>query len=650
MKTSPSSPQKTKPHLLYRSIRLTILILLALFIIIAGALSTTLRFSFQIAEKVIPSIIKDAYSKALPTILERSEGLNLEASPIETWSGPRPASATIPFPFSPDRPTLIVLIHGATRPPSEDSNIGTLAGARNYWGFHFVSGLLQAESLQTLSGTTLTSETWTNTALDDTLPGDHIVVATHEAGIVTNAGYVALLYHDGSDFLGPQAEATVTQLGKLVDYFETQLGIEPQLVLLSHSMGGLVARFVLNAPEAHTPPFLLSATTREKAIKIRDRTLYLITLSTPHEGSRAANDVLIMEQVTLLTQTVLDRLGLSRDRDPQHAAMAFLRAFQPSTQHLRTDTLAALNNSTNGLLAPQHGRRSDGSLIPIYALSGRSPGGGFFQYPTSTLALELALLELQGNRLNLGNKLRNDTLSMLLSDYLLHNFPGFTQGWGKIPDGLEQLDKVARVQAIGTFKLSIPSYADFARRSVSLETFPPFYLNREYELLRKDDPTPSDRLEMWLDSVITATLDRPDLSELGDSILENAPIEEIRCRFLGAEVCLFKGSGTSKDGEIDADGVVSIDSGLGLFLGTEIPYFFAHDQLWDLGYGLEYGSWYRLGVGDQGLEVSPYPWEWGNHAFMQYSGDVAIWLNQHILNTAGPIISPDTFSTWNPIK
>ena len=103
----------------------------------------------------------------------------------------------------------------------------------------------------------------------------------------------------------------------------------------------------------------------------------------------------------------------------------------------------------------------------------------------------------------------------------------------------------------------------------------------------------------------------------------------------------------TSDGFIDGDGVVSLDSGLGLYLGTPEPYYFSHDRTWEVGDGRERGSWYRIyddryPAGRDGY----FPWEWGNHSFMQYQPEIAAWLRDQILVQAGPYVGQGVVSQW----
>jgi hypothetical protein len=401
-------------------------------------------------------------------------------------------------------------------------------------------------------------------------------------------------------------------------------------------MGGLVGRYLLSNPEVVNQAFALDKETRNYANFLRDRTLYLVTLSTPHTGSLAADNALTIEKATALTDKVLERLELRREEDPQRLAMGFLRAYQDSTQHLRTDTLAKLN-APGGLLEPHHARRTDGTLVPIYTLSGRSPAGGFFSNPNIDLEAELTLLDVQSNRLGLKSKLLTDSLNMMVSDYMMSNFPGLSNGWGEAIPKLPFLDKVRR-------------YSPFRRdvkiaegNIVPFEGFPTYYLNHAWQGLR-DTPISPATIEVWLEHLF------PERDTMMDDVLlasPDLPLATLRENYLGTRGSYKSKDGAISDGFIDSDGVVSLDSGLGLFLGTNQSDYFSHDKFWPLGDKQERGSWYR--IFDQTYpqdDSGAFPWEWGNHSFVQYSPEVAAWLETNILGVAGPYVAEGIVSQW----
>jgi pimeloyl-ACP methyl ester carboxylesterase len=568
----------------------------------------------------------------LPAVLERSQAVAVPAANVPRWSknqlydGPS-------FAFSPDKPTVIVLLHGATRTPEPQGITGTLQGARAYWGYSFVAELLESEALLTLDNQPLTSETWQTEAIANDNADDHII-----HGAENSKHYVMLTHRNGSAYLGPQTTEAVKQIYELYQHLSETLGEEPQLVLLAHSMGGLVSRYLLSNPEVDEEAFLLSDETRTKADFIRDRTLYLITLSTPHTGSLAADNALTIEKATTLTDKVLARFELTREEDPQRLAMGFLRAYQDSTQHLRTDTLAALNKK-GGLLEPHHTRRTDGTLVPIYALSGRSPAGGFFSNPNVDLEAELTLLDHESIALGVNSKLVMDSLNMMVSDYMMSNFPGLERSWGVTPPELPFLDKVRRYTP---FKRDVKIEAS---QIVPFEGFPTYYLNHAWQGLKERPASPAN-IEVWLEYLL------PERDIDMDTLVSENPdatFTDLREQYLGSRPG-YKAAPNkpTSDGYIDSDGVVSLDSGLGLFLGTTESYYFSHEKVWQVDHEALRGSWYRIYDNRYPQdETGAFPWEWSNHSFVQYNPQVAKWLRLNLIARAGPYVGEPSLSLWS---
>jgi pimeloyl-ACP methyl ester carboxylesterase len=573
----------------------------------------------------------------LPAILERSQDVAIRAPNIPLWTEDQTYNGTS-FAFSPSKPTVIVLLHGATRTPQPEGLTGTLQGARAYWGYSFVAGLLETQTLETLNGSRLTSETWQTEAIANNNPDDHIL-----QGNKNSNHYIMLTHRNGSAYLGPQTTEAVNQIYELYQHLSKTLGEEPQLVLMAHSMGGLVGRYLLSNPEVEDEAFLLGDDTRGRANFLRDRTLYLITLSTPHTGSRAADNALTIEKATALTDKVLARFELSKEEDPQRLAMGFLRAYQDSTQHLRTDTLAALNKK-GGLLEPHHARRTDGSLVPIYTLSGRSPAGGFFDNPNVDLGAELTLLDFDSHSLGLKSKLLTDNLNMIVSDYMMSNFPGLPHGWGEAKADLPFLDKVRR-------------YTPFERevkideaQIVPFEGFPTYYLSHAWQGL-KDEPLSPANIEVWLEYLLPERPTEMDVLLGGNP---DTPLETLREEYIGNRPS-YKATANKpiSDGYIDSDGVVSLDSGLGLFLGTFESNYFSHEKTWpvDAETGdskTMRGSWYRIFDSRYPQnDTGAFPWEWGNHSSVQYNPEVAVWLRINVIRQAGPYVGELPVSGWS---
>ncbi len=604
-----------------------------LWMLVNTLLLFVLRDSLSIARDMVWSAVQEG----IPAVINRAEQATVIRPAVPYWVHP-PAYRGKAFAFSSGRPTLVVLLHGATRPPSPKGVVGTLAGARAYWGFDYVASLLGSRELETFGGVSLSKETWRTAALDDAIPANHLIRVRG----VGNGRYVMLTARDGSDYLGPQTGAAVTQIEALYRVAARQLGDAPQLVLLAHSMGGLVSRYMLSNPQVRAPDFALSETVRAKAAFLRDRTLYLITEATPHLGSPAADNALLIESITAFSNAQLERWDITlsdRELDLHRALLGPLRPYQGSTQHLRRDVLTELNRPRLGLLAPEHARRSDGSLVPVYALSGRSPAGGALDNPNIDMEAELNLIGLEGQRLGIGNKFLGDTFSMIVTDYVLYNFPGLASGWGDVPPGLSALDKVTRYSLFET-----PVSVGETPVTFRLATFPTYYLTTNWQR-EGTSPQAVETLGGWIESLVAKN--ERDIEPIIAQASPNTPLDTLRARYIGADADFRRSGGPTGDGAIDSDGVVGLDSGLGFFLGGGVPEYFSHEKLWRVGDKRLRGSWYRIYDERYASNLSrTFPWEWGNHAFMQYSSETGRWLARTILDSAGPYVGPEPISRW----
>ena len=91
------------------------------------------------------------------------------------------------------------------------------------------------------------------------------------------------------------------------------------------------------------------------------------------------------------------------------------------------------------------------------------------------------------------------------------------------------------------------------------------------------------------------------------------------------------------DLEADTDGMVGMNSALGLQLGTATIGYFDHTKLWKVKGRKVRGSWYRLYNG---------PWDRNNHADMRDDGHTGRWLYHHVIRNAGPLVGADRWSDW----
>ncbi|MDP3274685.1 MAG: hypothetical protein Q8Q09_05775 [Deltaproteobacteria bacterium] len=258
-------------------------------------------------------------------------------------------------------PTIVVLLHGVTsvgdqaklengrltldddltevqrvrNTPVIKPHPGTRMHARSYWTAPFVSGLLTGRpdnALFTLgSGTNITGPAFlhADTAADITAtvataappPGDcdlnDLIVnqvpstAVPVAGLPPQAPRLSLLlgHRDGKLPLMVQVMNATDQVYRCVDLFRTRYRVEPALVFVGHSGGGLVIRGILSNPsraslvaagaiDSATPNHLHydranidgdPLSTRQKMSFLRDRAMYAVTLATPHQGSPFAD-------------------------------------------------------------------------------------------------------------------------------------------------------------------------------------------------------------------------------------------------------------------------------------------------------------------------------------------------------------------------
>jgi hypothetical protein len=184
---------------------------------------------------------------------------------------------------------------------------------------------------------------------------------------------------------------------------------------------------------------------------------------------------------------------------------------------------------------------------------------------------------------------------------------------------------------------------------VPFEGFPTYYLSHDWQGLRNKPVAPAN-LEVWLEHLF------PERDSTMDMLLLNKPeasLAELRQQYLGARPG-YKSipEASVSDGSIDSDGVVGLDSGLGLFLETPENDYFSHEKLWKIDDDTRVnktvrGSWYR--IYDHRYpqdETGFFPWEWGNHSFVQYDPKVAEWLRVNLLEQAGPYVSDLSVSSW----
>ncbi len=514
-------------------------------------------------------------------------------------------------------PKLLVLLHGATPAPSDgampgvpEPDAGTLDFTRFYFGYDFVRRLMgvpQSVGLKTLSGVVLTAQSWSSHGAPDgnnkvryqqgareEVLEDRFIVPGDHTGDATPPIAALLTFRDGSKGLMHQTKAIADQV---FDAYTRRFGtaaqgvsgrVPPNLIFVGHSMGCIVTRAVLTAPSEPIQGEQLTADQRLRALSLRDRALYVISLAGPHEGSpladRATNVLDALNDVPAPLADVIN--GIFDDLIDDVRREARTNLGKDANRDLRTDVWSQLNA---GVLAPHRARRGDGTLVPVYTLIGHSPGGDFFvnplggdQYPGGGIRLDHL-----GNEEGRRNAVRS--LGLMLVDNLLHNAPGNgPRSWGSTTSGSE-FDQVARYhrKALG-LTLSAPGEEEGLPFG-----FPKFY-NRDH-------------------------VTRP-----GNALLLEPATVVVR---------------TNRDGEVDSDGLVGVKSGHGNRLGTGTDRFFDHGQTWTVAGERERGSWYRLS--GEGA-----PWQFQNHERIHRHHQTGHWLYVNIVSQAGPLVSDDDVSVW----
>ena len=519
-------------------------------------------------------------------------------------------------------PKLIVLLHGATPSPTDSAmplvpepNSDTLDFARFYFGYDFVRQLMGAPStLKTLDGVNVTGSQWdahgpanashkvvyTNGCDENDL--DHyLIVPGSQTGSATPVLSLMLTHRDGSRGLMPQTSELIKQVhSKYVELFGSEENpkpnmVRPNIIFVTHSMGGSVVRALLTAPTDSVQEVSLSATTRMKAIALRDKTIAAVTLAAPHQGSPLADRATEMAS------------WLQGDGKGALDAFSLLLPFswRPAVNDARLDKIKMLGKDANrdlrrdfwtqmntGVLAPHLAKRSDNTLIPIYTLIGHSTAGRYFVNPDTQWPTGGITDNLTPNEANRREIVRS--VGLMFADYGLHNVPTSTgpKSWGST--GKDSFDIVARYHRKN---LGVTLSEQGEDQGIPLG-IPKFY-NR-------------DRV----------TKEKKDLfgKVIGTEVVRN-----------------------NQDGEVDADGLVDVASGHGFRLGTSTNFYFDHANTHAVNGSTVRGSWYRI--------MPEESWKYTNHETIHRIGGTGQWIFANIVTLAGPLPSSGALSIWpSPIN
>lgn len=358
------------------------------------------------------------------------------------------------FPFAKNRARLVVLLHGVTAKPAEDPaiKVGTSAHARHYWGFDFIKGLQgKTDELASIPGysnnevrmqvitpmangamrfKSTTREDWTPETTDtnafdmapicfpvnwnkslpvgintnQTLIKDYIRIMTKNKG--ADATMVMVNSRDGSKHLMPQVAETIEEIyaSYTIAFGHLPEADQPQIYLVGHSFGGIVARAILANPTGGDLwGNKLTAIQRTKADFLRARVVLVQTLAAPHEGtivkdpSRDVANYLMYNAYGPLYNILsnlnewAEWIGEERTEAQLHAdTRDLIKMALDGVSGTRDclDDLTRMSEYNSGILNPSTARRTgSGPLVPIYTAGGRNPGGTHYDRNRALLGI-----------------------------------------------------------------------------------------------------------------------------------------------------------------------------------------------------------------------------------------------------------------------
>ena len=343
------------------------------------------------------------------------------------------------------RPRIVVLVHGMQLNDGTHED-GELITGHGYWSFEFAQGILGAEPDQPLFDFTghqyPSQENWTEYAegiiLSEGFEG-HAFTALEPISPAPRFGEVWLdqapeeppmlsvmmTARNASVGLLLQTAQATDQMERLLGwyherfagYLDRRCRCEPELVLVAHSQGGHVSRVWLSSAKVDpvddelNPDHVDFSKAQEQTMSlIRDTTVFLATLGTPHDGTIfASRGWAVYGDIDSSVTTLIEDPSvttLSDEVESIEAGINEIRSVIPfnspisdlaSVKNAAIDLLDSMPNSVRDLtikymfaingdfLHPMYARRSqkaDSRLgngtshkyIPIYAFGGRSPG------------------------------------------------------------------------------------------------------------------------------------------------------------------------------------------------------------------------------------------------------------------------------------
>lgn len=322
---------------------------------------------------------------------------------------------SLPVSLNAEAVKVVVLMHGITGdaidtdPPTTGyyttaNATNTIKHVKSYFGYHFIlkmmgySGALIANPeqarnssnhpvIETLSGEIIRnpSDFYLRANRDNNI-GDHIYRLSSGTG--AQRIYVMLVARNGTIKMMDQANDAAA---KISNYYKELQGIikgQPQLYLVCHSGGGVVARMIMK-PKINFDGATLD---EEKASFVRDRTVCVTTISTPHDGSPLPSKIISIKNDARAADTAKARMisaipffrnapdfsfpGMVRNFN----FVDFVTAIPNFEKRASRDNMARefMLEFNNGEGDPKFALRTDGSKIPIYCFGGRRPSGPYY--------------------------------------------------------------------------------------------------------------------------------------------------------------------------------------------------------------------------------------------------------------------------------
>jgi len=305
------------------------------------------------------------------------------------------------------RPTLVVLIHGGTSNPDRGQNPspfegghrpGTLSYSRFYFDFPFSSAALGVPATGTLftrGGAPLNRNTWSTAAVNANDPNNLFAFATNPTQMTAlqkrRSTAVGLVHTNGAVRLGLHSRAVLQQIERLYREHAAWAGADPYLILVGHSKGGLVSRYLMSVPTGNLAGADLSPAEENSCRFLRDQTKFIVTLGTPHNGSPLSDEVMQINSSLAAMEAPVNALW-NMIRTTSSAAGITLPAQAPLNLNLVRDLIGhpddmvdLTSNMANvfntGEMIPSRMVRSNGIRVPMYCYGGRSPGEQFFATP-----------------------------------------------------------------------------------------------------------------------------------------------------------------------------------------------------------------------------------------------------------------------------